>query len=310
MIAESERDFLPIVHKQDLLSEIVKITNKEEYENFWLKTGKQLTKIEAIEKKFLSLPQVPCSVIHKFGPGIYIREVTLPQGSICIGHHQNFEHMNIFIKGRITILDENGQPKEIKAPMTFVGKPGRKIGYIHEDSVWLNVYPTSETNIEKLEAHYLTKSDSWIEDQKSRVGLLTSSVDKSDYELVLKEFGVTEDLARKQSENKDDMTELPYGNFKIKTGPSKIEGTGLFATADIMPDEIIAPARINGKRTIAGRYPNHSAFPNAKMFANDFEVFLVAVKKISGCHGGQDGEEITVNYRDSLRLTLELGARR
>jgi len=36
------------------------------------------------------------------------------------------------------------------------------------------------------------------------------------------------------------------------------------------------------------------------------EVWLVAVRPISGCKGGQDGEEITIDYRESLRLALQL----
>lgn len=269
-----------------------------------------LSNVEALEKKFLELPQAPCSVEHKFGPGVYIREVHLPADSYCIGHEQNFEHMNIFVKGRITIF-QDGIGKEIKAPMVFVGKPGRKIGYIHEDSVWLNVYPTEETDIEKLEAKYITKSNSWMEDQKERekVGLLTSSVDRTDYENVLKDFGFTEEEAKAQSENTTDLMALPHGNYKIKTGKSRIEGTGLLATSDIEPEEVIAPARLNGKRTIAGRFTNHSRTPNAKMMkhAGGRDIFLVANRKIIGCQGGQDGEEITINYREALNLTLALG---
>ena len=36
-------------------------------------------KIEKVESHLLDLPQVECPVVHHFGPGIYIREVTLPR---------------------------------------------------------------------------------------------------------------------------------------------------------------------------------------------------------------------------------------
>lgn len=267
----------------------------------------KLDKIESLEKKMLEMPQAECSVEHKFGPGVYIREVHFPADTYAIGHEQNFEHMNVFVKGRITIFD-NGVAKEIKAPMVFVGKPGRKIGYIHEESIWLNIYPTEEQNIEKLEAKYLTKSNSWMENQVERqnVALLTSSVDKEDYENVLKEFNFTEEVARAQAENPDDMTDLPFGNYKIKTGFSNIEGTGLFATSKIDSGEIIAPARLSGKRTIAGRYTNHSKTPNAEMISLNNNIYLKSLREISGCRGGQDGEEITIDYRKALRLNYFL----
>lgn len=267
---------------------------------------------EIAEKELLKHDQVGCPVIHRFGPGVYIREVMIPAGSLAIGHHQNFEHMNVMLKGRVTILDDDGGTTELVAPMIFTGKPGRKIGYIHEDIVWLNIYSTTETDVEKLEAHYLTKSESWIESQLAQesIKLLRSTVDELDYKQALEELGVTHETVKAQSENTQDVTELPFGGYKIKIGDSKIQGKGLFATADIIPGEIIAPARIDGKRTIAGRYTNHSAKPNAKMVRGlNNEIDLVAISYISGCKGGQDGDEITIDYRESARLTAMLGRR-
>lgn len=263
--------------------------------------------IEKIEKDFLKEQQVECPVVHRFGPGVYIREVMIPAGTFAIGHHQNFEHTNVFLKGRVTILNEDGSTSEISAPMIFTGKPGRKIGYIHEDMVWLNVYPTAETDVEKLEEMFLTKSDTWIEHQSTAsMQLLKNSIDVNDYHKTLAEFGFTDEVARAQSFNTEDMMELPFGGYKIKVSKSTIDGRGLFATALINEDEIIAPARINGKRTIAGRYPNHSISPNAIMkMKQNGDIDLVATKEIKGCFAGNDGEEITVNYRDSLALQIK-----
>jgi hypothetical protein len=266
--------------------------------------------IEVLEREFMAQEQVKCPVVHLFAPGQYIREVHLPAGAIVIGHHQNFEHLNIFIKGRVAMRNEDGSFIEMKAPMVFTGKPGRKIGYIYEDVIWLNVFVTDETDIEKLEAHFLTKSDAWIKSAaaKDNVLLLQNAVDRRDFETMLKEIGMTKEQVREQSENVTDMVELPYGGYKIKVAKSKIEGRGLFATSDIEPEEMIAPARIKGFRTIAGRFTNHSLSPNARMVrGHDSDIHLVALRKINGCHGGLDGEEITVNYRESVRLTLSIG---
>lgn len=266
--------------------------------------------VEKLEQKMLEMHQVECPVIHNFGPGIYMREVHLPKGAIIVGHHHNFEHMNIFVKGRMSLLMDDGTAQEISAPMSFVAKPGRKAAYIHEDCIFINVFSTNEKNVEKLEAHYLTKSENFETQQieQAKVLLLSSVIDNQDYNLALSELGVTEETVRITSENKDDMIDLPYGAYKIKTGKSKIEGTGLFATSNILPNEIITPARILGKRTIAERFTNHSKNPNAFIVKGENgDTFLVAKLKISGCLGGQDGEEITIDYRQSLNLTLSVG---
>ncbi len=265
--------------------------------------------IEFVESELMKQEQLSCPVVHSFGPGIYTREVRLPAGGIAIGHHQNFEHVNLFLKGKVSMVNDDGSVTVLTAPMQFVGKPGRKIGFIHEDVVWLNIYATNETDVEKLEAHYLTKSDSWKLSVESRnsIKLIQHDADVKDYQDVLKEFGFTEKIAREQSENKSDMTELPFGSYKIKVGSSSIEGQGLIATADIVAGEIIAPARIGDKRTIAGRFTNHSVNPNARMIEGILGgIFLISNREISGCHGGLDGEEITINYRDALTLNYEI----
>jgi len=261
-------------------------------------------KIALVEKEMLKHDQVDCPVIHRFGPGVYIREVSIPAGSTAIGHTQNFEHLNIFLKGRVSILEDNGEVKELTAPMIFVGQPGRKIGFIHEDVTWLNVYSTDITDIEKLESIYLTKSDGFTESVEN----IKAKIDNEDFKKAIAEYGFTEELVESQSLNELDMTPLPYGNYKFKRGNSSIHGKGLFATANIEVGEILAPARIAGKRTIAGRFTNHSINPNAVMKKGIVgEIDLVALKTIKGCHGGFDGEEITVDYRDSVKITLEMG---
>lgn len=264
--------------------------------------------VQAMEARMLALPQVDCPVIHRFGPGVYIREVTIPAGTFAIGHHQNFEHQNIMLKGRVTVKNDDGSTSELVAPLMFVGKPGRKIGYIHEDVVWLNVYATQETDIEALERTLLTKSTEWLEssEAKSGMALLKNTVDGNDYHRVLAEFGISEEQAQAQSRNEDDMIELPYGGYKIMVAASPIDGKGLFATAGIEPGEIIAPARIGGLRTIAGRYTNHSITPNARMIMRqDGDIDLVSMDSIAGCAGGQQGMEITINYREALALQLK-----
>ncbi len=267
-----------------------------------------LAPIERLEAAMLALPQADCPVIHRFGPGLYIREVHIPADTFAIGHYQRCEHMNVFLKGRVTIVGENGLSSELVAPMMFVGKPGRKVGYTHEDVVWLNIYATHETDIERLEETFLQKSISWQEHR--RIGhaqrLLCHLKDIDDYATVLVEFCISAETALAQSENESDQIALPLGSYKCKVGDSLIHGKGLFATAPIEAGEVIAPARIDGKRTLAGRYTNHSASPNARMLcATHGRIDLVATRMLRGCSGGLDGEEITINYRQALSLQME-----
>jgi len=123
----------------------------------------QIDPVEQLEAQMLKLPQVDCPVLHHFGPGIYIREVQMPAGTFAIGHRQKEHHFNVLLAGKVAILDDDGTPRVVSAPLMYSGKPGRKVGYIVEDVVWQNIYPTEETDIEKLESRFLDKSNTSIE---------------------------------------------------------------------------------------------------------------------------------------------------
>jgi hypothetical protein len=264
-------------------------------------------KVQTLENAFLQQPQVDCPVVHRFGPNIYIREVTIPAGSLSIGHYQKTTHLNIMLTGKVTMVNEDGSHTELVAPQTFVSKPGRKIGYIHETIVWQNIYATNETDVEKLEAMFLDKSQTWQEHQKNQQLLLSfdHSEDIADYYAAIAEYGFDQETVQQQVQNLNDQCDFPLGGYKVMVAPSKIDGKGLFATGNIEINEIIAPARIKGLRTPAGRFTNHSKNPNAKMILLDNgDINLIATMPIDGCKGGNLGSEITIDYRQALSLVI------
>ena len=109
-------------------------------------------------------PQIQCKEKHHFGPNIYIKEVTMPAGSLIIGKHHRMEHLCNMMSGRMIVVDSDGNRAELIAPMTFMAKPGRKIAYIIETVVFQNIYSTSETDIEKLENMLVDNSKDLLEE--------------------------------------------------------------------------------------------------------------------------------------------------
>lgn len=257
-----------------------------------------------LEENLLSLPQEEASVYHHFGPGIYIREVHIKAGTFAIGHRQKKEHVNILLKGKVAMI--NGDDVNIvSAPLLYIGKPGRKCGYIIEDMVWQNIYATEERNIDKLEETFLDKSEEYkiYEKDYSIIMMEAYNEDREDYRKLISDLGMTEEEVRAQVENEEDIIEMPYGFSKLSVRDSYIEGKGVFLNAPVEAGEIIAVARINGKRTPVGRYTNHAKNPNAMFIDYGGDIYLVADKKINGCHGGNKGEEVTVNYRKAIEVS-------
>lgn len=263
-------------------------------------------KIDIVVDKMLNLPQAECPIKHYLGAGIYIREITIDAGVFSVGHYQNFEHMNQLVSGRVIMLENDGTTKEYAAPMTFTYREGNKAGYIIEKMVWQNIYPNpdNETDLEVLEDKFVTKNKVWKEHAQIQNDLdhLKREIDREDYQKMLIDLNVTHEQVLKESEVEDNC--IPFSNdiHAVKVSKSNIQGKGLFAQSPIKALDIIAPARLNGKRTPAGRYTNHSLSPNARAVIVNNDVYLVANKDIEGCHGGDSGEEITLDYRQINKL--------
>jgi hypothetical protein len=110
----------------------------------------------------LGLPEGDCNLTHHFGPGIYIREVTLQPGMLVVGHSHNQDSLNIVLKGRLLLKTPDGDLREVSGPMMVLTGPGRKVVYALEETVFQNVFATTETDPEKLESMFVTKSAAWL----------------------------------------------------------------------------------------------------------------------------------------------------
>jgi hypothetical protein len=281
----------------------VTITNQQATEAIQALTVNGVAGAEVV---MLSHEQASCPVNHYFGPGIYIREVSIAAGVFAIGHRQTQEHVNIMLKGSVLMMNEDGTTYQLNAPLLFTGKPGRKMGYILEDVVWQNVYATTERDVQVLESMFLDKSPAWVDANEMRMKseYVLHEADRADFADVLFRAGFSAETVQRQSENTSDQRPMPGGAQRFKLGQSPIHGTGVFATANITANEVIGPARIEGLRTPLGRYTNHSKTPNAYMrLHGSGDISLVALKDISGCNGGRDGDEVTIDYRQALRLS-------
>lgn len=110
-------------------------------------------KLAFLVEKMGELPQTQCPLKHHFAPGVYLREIFMPAGTVVIGKIHKTEHFNIISRGVCTLHHEDGRREVLSAPMTFVSGPGvQKVLTIHADTVWTTVHVTPETDLEKLES--------------------------------------------------------------------------------------------------------------------------------------------------------------
>lgn len=97
---------------------------------------------------------------HTLIDGVYTRTLRIPKGQVLIGKIHKKECVNIVAKGDISILTEHGSGR-VKAGHVAVSGPGiQKIGYAHEDTIFINVFRTDETDISKIEQEIASEDDS------------------------------------------------------------------------------------------------------------------------------------------------------
>jgi len=113
-------------------------------------------KVEIIEKALHQVAQVECPIRHYFAPGLFAREITIPEGTVIVGAVHSVDNIVVLSKGTLRLVTEDG-PIDISAPHTRMCKAGSKNAAIAlETAVWTNFFPNpdDEQEIEVLVERY------------------------------------------------------------------------------------------------------------------------------------------------------------
>lgn len=120
--------------------------------------GSMREKILQFEERLSSVPgsglgdQVSCPLKHSFADGVYVREIFIPKGTLLTGKIHRHSHPNFLMQGEVSVVTENGGAERLKAPMAMISPAGTKrIVFAHEDSWWITVHVTNETDLDKIE---------------------------------------------------------------------------------------------------------------------------------------------------------------
>lgn len=113
-------------------------------------------KFDQLEAAIAMLPPIEAEVVHHFAPNVYARELRIHAGTMLTGKMHKTEHLNV-VCGDITVFNvEDGTERRITGFETFKSMPGtRRAGYAHQFTVWTTIHPTTETDLEKIEAEVI-----------------------------------------------------------------------------------------------------------------------------------------------------------
>lgn len=111
----------------------------------------RVDELEAVIRASGGVIELPLN--HIFTPGLYVREVMLPKGSISISKIHKTTHPFVISHGSVSVWTKDGGIVQLSAPHTGITTPGtQRVIYAHEDTIWSTFHPTNETDLEKIEA--------------------------------------------------------------------------------------------------------------------------------------------------------------
>ena len=96
---------------------------------------------------------------HTFADGVYVRQMSMNQGSLVVGAIHKHLHVWFLLTGNISVATEDSIEDYI-SPCYVVATPGTKrVIYANEDSIFVNIHknPTNTQNIEQLEKDIVAK---------------------------------------------------------------------------------------------------------------------------------------------------------
>jgi hypothetical protein len=248
------------------------------------------TKLFAFEEYAKEQEQLDIPVKHYIHGGMYAREITIPAGTALTGQIYKFDHFDIMISGDITVSTDTDEPNRFTGYNFFKGLMGKKrAGYAHEDTTWITFHPFDGDNGDEIQAFLTATSFEELND-------FHDTINRDDYSFLLSDMGITDEDVTTEM-NKTDVIDVQDNN--VYTDISSIDGLGIFSRVDITKGDIVGIARDGKDKTITGRYTNHALYPNCNVMEQEGCILFIANRYI------EKGEEITVNYREVLKVGAE-----
>lgn len=113
-----------------------------------------LESIQTLQNALAPMPQVDTTLTHLFAPGMYVRNLAIPAGTVVVGKMHRHSHPVMLTKGETTILTDNGMER-ITAPHVWISQPGAKrVLFTHSDCEFVTVHLNTDDvqDLDVLEA--------------------------------------------------------------------------------------------------------------------------------------------------------------
>jgi len=120
-------------------------------------------------------------VKHYFTPGLYVREITMPEGAVLTSKIHKTEHPFVISKGKCLVyLNREDGWKELSSPYIGITKPNtRRILAILEETVWTTFHVTDLTDLLEIEDTLLESYENKLLPEGAKHPVIAVEVEES-----------------------------------------------------------------------------------------------------------------------------------
>lgn len=125
--------------------------------------------IDRLQAEMAKLPQAELETEHFFSPGMYLRRVYRPAGTLIVGKVHKKPHFFLCAKGEIIAWTETGMRK-LQAGDVVESQPGTKrVTLAVIDSIGVTVHLTDKTDLDEIEQELVEPDDLALFDSSNKL---------------------------------------------------------------------------------------------------------------------------------------------
>lgn len=130
--------------------------------------------INRLQAEMVNMPQAEMTTEHLFSPGMYMRKVFRPAGTLIVGKVHKEPHFFLCAMGEIVAWTETGM-RTLRAGDVIESKPGTKrVTLAVTDAIGITIHRTDETDLNEIETQLIEPDLTALFDSSNNVKRIAS----------------------------------------------------------------------------------------------------------------------------------------
>lgn len=125
--------------------------------------------IDQLQNEMVKMPQAELTTEHHFSPGMYMRKVFRPAGTLIVGKVHKEPHFFLCAMGEIVAWTEKGMIT-LRAGDVVESKPGTKrVTLAVTDAIGVTIHRTEKTDLDEIEAELIEPDTTALFDAHNQI---------------------------------------------------------------------------------------------------------------------------------------------